>query len=168
MDDGTISNDTRLGPIGDLHFTLNEHEVNDDLMIIAGDNLFKFSLGELHNQFLEKNSSVMALCDLKEKEKLSKKYGVALIDESSKIINFEEKPVNPKSSLCATVCYILKKEDVRLLEELFNSQTIPDNIGDIITFLISKTTIYGFPFEESWIDIGSFEQLKEAEEFYKR
>jgi len=167
VDDGTISNDTRLGAIGDLRFTLDEQEIDDDLMLIAGDNLFQFSLSKLHGFFQEKKSSVMALCDLKEKEKLANKFGVAEIDANNRIINFEEKPARPKSTLCATVCYILKKEDVKLLGELFNSPQIPDNIGDTISFLISKTAVYGFPFAESWIDIGSPEQLKEAEEFYQ-
>ena len=95
INDGTKSNEDRLGAIGDIHFVIKHKRIKDDLLVIAGDNLFGFPLPELVHFFRQKNSSVVAFHDLKNPEKVKGKYGVGILD-GSRIIDFEEKPAKPK------------------------------------------------------------------------
>ncbi len=166
LNDGTMTNEDRLGAVGDLKFVVEKEGIDEDLMVVAGDNLFEFSMSKLHGLFREKKASVLALYDLKEKEKLANKYGVVLIDDDNKIVDFEEKPPEPKSSLTATAIYMISKEDLGLLREKFFNDTIPDNIGEMIRFLSSESRVYGLAFSEGWVDIGSKEEYEKANERY--
>jgi len=112
INDGTLRNEDRLGAVGDLAFVLNEEGIKNDVLMIAGDNLFGFSLGRFLGFFTEKKSSVIAFCDLKEKEKVANKFGVGVLDEDKRIVDFEEKPSEPRSTLATTCCYIFSKVDI--------------------------------------------------------
>ena len=165
LDDGTLNNDDRLGAVRDLYFVLQQEAINDDVLIIAGDNLFEFSLSDLIALSLKKKKSVIAFHNLKDKEKVKGKYGVGIL-EGTKIVRFEEKPQQPQSSLAATVCYLLLKQDLPLIERALKEGK-PDNPGDFVKYLIRYSQVHGFVFTESWFDVGSFESLREAEEVYK-
>lgn len=168
INDNTTSNQDRLGAVGDINFVIQEEKIDDDILVIAGDNLFDFSLVDFYNFYKEKNSCVVAVYDIKDKEKAASKLGVVQIDENSKIIDFEEKPQEPKTSLISTACYIFKKEDIDLLTKCLDESVALDNLGDFITWLITKKDIYGFVFKERWFDIGSHEQLQEVNGFYAK
>ncbi len=167
IDDGTLNNDDRLGAVGDLHFTINEKEIDEDILVIAGDNLFGFSLSEFV-QFFKKNEarSLVALHDLKDVEKVKKRYGVGVVD-GNKLINFEEKPAKPKSSLAATACYIFSKSDLAHVEKAIK-QGNADNPGDLVHWLVQHSEVHGFVFTEHWFDVGSLESLQAAEELYRQ
>lgn len=168
LNDGTSSNETRLGAIGDIHFAITHEKIEGDIMVIGGDNLFDYSLSALENFFRKKNSSVVALYDIKDKSKAAGKYGIVHTDQNNKIIDFQEKPSEPKTSLVSTACYILSKADLHELEECIRKNNKPDNLGDFIKYLSQKKHIYGCIFSEKWFDIGSHEQLKEADEFWQK
>lgn len=167
INDKTSSEENRLGAIGDIDFAIRQEKIDDDLFVIAGDNLFEFSLKHLYNFFTKKHASVIALYDIGEKNIASKKFGVVEIDSASRVIGFEEKPEYPKTSLISTACYILAKKDVRLLEQCIIEHKRPDNLGDFIKWLSTKEHVYGYVFFERWFDIGSNEQLQEAEEYWR-
>lgn len=154
VNDGTTSNEDRLGAIGDIHFVVQNKKIDDDLLVIAGDNLFEFSLLNLYHFFKQKKSSVVALYDVRQKEKASKKFGVVALDAHKKIIGFEEKPAHPKTSLVSTACYIFKRNDVAFLEQCITEHNQPDNLGEFIQWLSKKTAVYGYIFSEQWFDIG--------------
>jgi glucose-1-phosphate thymidylyltransferase len=164
VNDGTISNETRLGSVGDLNFVLKEHQINDDLLVIAGDNLFGFSLQKFVDYFKVKGKSVTAFCNFDDKSMIRGRFGVGILQES-KVINFEEKPLEPKSTLVATACYVFTKDDLGLVEKAVERGKA-DHPGDLIKFLVKFSEMHGFVFDEHWFDVGSFEQLKQAEEFY--
>ena len=86
-------------------------------MVIGGDNLFNFSLRKFINYFNKKKTTVVALYDIKDKSKAENLYGIAEIDKDDKIIDFEEKPKKPKTALVNTACYIIKKQDLPLIDE---------------------------------------------------
>lgn len=163
INDGTSSNEDRLGSIGDIYFTLQQEKITEDLLVIAGDNLFGFSLQKFINFFQEKNlTSVVAFRDLGSIEKVRKKYGVGILT-GSRVIDFEEKPMEPKSSLASTACYLFSKKDlpkIRMFKETSNA----DAPGNFIKYLAQNSEAHGFVFDDYWYDIGSFESLKEAEE----
>lgn len=164
IDDGTLSNDDRLGAVGDINFVLQEEEIDDDLLVIAGDNLFGFPLGKLAKQFRDSGRSVVAFHDLKDPEKVRKRFGVGLLN-GSKVLQFEEKPAQPKSTLAATACYIFHKKDLPLIEKSIERGKA-DNPGDLIRYLTKESEVHGYIFTEHWFDIGSVESLQEAEKVY--
>ena len=165
ISDGTRSNDERLGALRDLQLVLEKAHITDDILLIAGDNLFDFSLNAMAELFHEKKSSVVALYDLRDSAKVVKKYGVAVLDKTNRVVDFEEKPEKPKSTLAATCCYLLRKESVaQLANYMKNPQG--ENPGDFIRWLAKREAVYGFSFTEPWFDVGSFESLEAARRHY--
>ena|SRR3989344_5384993 len=165
VNDGTKSNEDRLGAVGDIHFVIEEEKIKDDLLVIAGDNLFGFSLLHFADFFRSKNASVVAFHDQKDREKVKGKYGVGIL-EGSKVVDFEEKPSQPKSSLASTACYFFKKSDLSHLHNLVKTGKT-DAPGNLIKYLADKSEVHGFIFDEHWFDVGSFESLEEAKKVYE-
>jgi len=164
INDMTTSNDDRLGAVGDMKYAIDETGVDDDLLVIAGDNLFEYRLSDFYKFFKEKNASVVAAKDMGSLEEVKEKFGVVTLDENQKIIDFQEKPSEPKSTLAATACYIFTKEDVQSISKYIEEDNAPDNAGDFIKWLANHKPVYGFVFSEKWFDIGSFENLGKARE----
>ena len=163
----TTTNENRLGAIGDINFVIKKENIDDDLLIVGGDNLFEFSLLNLYNFFNNKKSSVIALYDILNKNIAAKKLGVVSLDQTSKIIDFEEKPEIPKTSVISTACYMISKNHVNLFEKCMNEGNKPDNLGEFIGWLSKNQDIYGHVFTDKWFDIGSFEQLEKAKQEFK-
>ena len=166
INDNTKDEEDRLGAIGDIDFVVKQEKINDDILVVAGDNLFDFNLVYLHKFFNEKKVSVIALYDIQNKDLAAKKYGIVEISKSNRIINLEEKPENPKTTLVSTACYILSKEDIQELEKCIKQHQKPDNLGDFIKWLSRRKQIYGLVFQGKWFDIGNKEQLKEADKVW--
>lgn len=165
INDGTQSKDDRLGAVGDINFILKEEDINDDLLILGGDNLFEDDLSGLMNLFREKGSTIL-LNEVKDKE-AAKRFGIVSIDQNKKITRFVEKPMSPESTLAATLIYALKKDDLSLLGEAIKSG-FADRTGDFIAYLSKRRSVYGLNIKGKWFDIGSFESLNEANEHFKK
>jgi len=152
------SEDEKKGAVGAINYAIQEHNIEDDLLVLAGDNLFTFDLGDFVRNF--KGNAVVALYDIQDKE-AAKKFGVVSVQDG-KIVDFEEKPLEPKSTTVATLCYVLPKESLGHLEEF--AKTGKDNAGDFIAYLIKDTPLVVEPyvFKGHWFDIGSFEAYLEA------
>jgi glucose-1-phosphate thymidylyltransferase len=166
INDNTNSNEDRLGAVGDINFVIEKEKINEDLIVLAGDNLFNFGLNKMYNLFKEKKSSVIAVYDLLDPLKLANKFGTVLTDDDKKVVNFEEKPAKPKSSLCATVIYFITQKDLKILNKFITSKNRPDNIGEIIRFLVENSVVYAEPFKDGWIDIGGKEEYDLANRLY--
>lgn len=166
IDDGTISNEDRLGAVGDINFVLKEEDIQEDILVLAGDNLFGFSLQKFIDFFQrgKNKNSVLALHDLQDKEKIKGKLGAAVL-EKTKIIHFEEKPLQPKSTLAATACYLFARDDLPFVEKSLQLGKV-DNPGELIKYLVKESEVHGFVFTEPWLDVGTFESLKQAEQLY--
>ena len=163
LDDGTTSDGDKLGAVGDIGFAAKEEKIEDDVFVVAGDNLFEFDLRNLFEFFKEKKTSAIALYDVKDKAIVAGKYGVVEIDKDNKIVGFKEKPEKPKTSLISTACYIFAEGDIEELKKSLAEGEKHDNLGDFIKWLIEKKEITGQVFKERWFDIGSKDQLKEAD-----
>jgi len=166
INDGTKSNENRLGALGDVYYAINTKKINNDIIVVAGDNLFKFSLNEAVNLFKKKKSNVIALHDVKDTE-LAKKYGVVGV-ENNIVVNFEEKPIKPKSTLVSTGIYLFPKKTLPLIKKYISQGNNPDKTGSFIEWLYKRDTVYAYVTEKSWYDIGSIEQLKEADKHFKQ
>ena len=167
INDNTNTNDERLGAIGDLKFFIDKEKINKaDLLVIGRDNLFEFNIEDFLNY--SKDKTCVALYDIKNIEK-AKRFGVVQLNDKNKIINFEEKPKIPKSTLVSTACYKFKAEDITYyLNKYIKENNNKDNLGNFIKYLSMKKPVYGYIFKDKWFDIGTKESLKEAEEYYKK
>lgn len=163
-DDGTTSNEDRLGAIGDLHFA----GLDDDLLVIAGDNLFEYSLADYEAYWRERpGASCVAVLDVGDPE-LAKKYGIVDVDENDRVVGFIEKPEDPPTTLCATATYLYDREHVRLVSTYLEEGNPPDQPGNFIAWLHTRAPVYAYRFQGEWYDIGDREQLLEADNRMRR
>ena len=160
-DDGTASEDDRLGAIGDIAFV---DLGGDDLLVIAGDNLFDFSLRDLVGFWRAKGrASAVALYDVGDLG-LARKYGIVDLGEDDRIVGFLEKPEQPPSTLAATATYVFHRDHVALVPRYLEEGNSPDQPGRFVAWLQAREPVYGYRFDGEWLDIGDREQLREADE----
>jgi glucose-1-phosphate thymidylyltransferase len=147
------SEEERLGAVGALHHWIREKGISEDLMVFGSDNYFEFDVAKFISGF-DGRHVLVAIYDVLEKGN-ARQYGVVKI-EGNRIIELEEKPAFPKSSLIATACWILPAGVFPLISEFCQGER-KDNLGNLITYLIEKENVFAYPFKEKWIDIGSLE-----------
>lgn len=167
-DDGTTSNETRLGATGDIRYVLDRTSLrDDDLLVIAGDNLFGFSLAEYVAFWRGKgDGSAMAVHRLADPS-LASLYGVVELDADDRVVGMEEKPEHPRSDLVATAAYIFGRGHLELLVRYLDEGLPPDPPGRFLSWLCEREPVYGFRFGEEWLDIGDPEQLLAADNRYR-
>jgi glucose-1-phosphate thymidylyltransferase len=162
-DDGTTSNDDRLGAIGDMLFVIERAGLDDDLVVIAGDNLFAFALSDLVAFWQAKGvASAVAVRDVGSLE-LATQYGVVELDADGRVRSFVEKPADPASSLAATATYVFHREHARLIRTYLDGEHGSDQPGRFVGWLQRHEPVYGWVFDEAWFDIGNQAQLLEAD-----
>lgn len=165
-DDRTLTPEDRLGAIGDIQFVLEAAQIRNDLLVIAGDNLIGGSLAPFLSSAAARGTSV-GLKDLRSK-KLVSLYGVVETGDDGKILGFEEKPAEPKSTLIAVGLYYFPKSTIPLIRkylELGNSKDAP---GYYLQWLHKQTPVYGHVLEGEWYDIGDLESYRNADETVSR
>lgn len=166
ISDGTKSEEDRLGAVGDIIFAMDNLKIDDDLLILAGDNMFEFPINRLLNKFNERRSYVVGARDLKDIE-LAKRFGILAVDKDGRVTEFEEKPQEPKSTLAATFTYVFPKEKLSMIKTFISETGAKDRAGDYLAWLHKRERLDALIFDEPWFDIGSFDQLEEANRFYK-
>jgi glucose-1-phosphate thymidylyltransferase len=161
-DDGTATNETRLGAIGDVRFVRDETGWDDDLLVIAGDNLFDYSLADFVRFAAEKGASAVAVFDVGDRG-LATQYGVIDLDADDRVVGFVEKPAEPPTTLCATATYLYAREHAGLVDTYLGEGNPPDQPGHFIAWLHRREPVYGFRIPGGWYDIGDAAQLLEAD-----
>jgi glucose-1-phosphate thymidylyltransferase len=161
--DGTTSNDDRLGAVGDIHFV----GLDDDLLVVAGDNLFDYSLADYEAYWRATGGSCVAVLDVRDPE-LAKRYGIVDVDENDRITNFVEKPEYPPTTLCATATYLYTRGHARLVETYLEEGNPPDQPGHYVAWLHKREPVYAYRFPGEWFDIGDLGQLLEADNRMRR
>ena len=162
-DDGTASNEDRLGAIGDIAFV----GLDDDLLAIAGDNLFGYSLADYESYWRAKGGSCVAVHDVGDLE-LAKKYGIVDVDDDDRITNFVEKPERPPTTLCATATYLYRRDHAALVSTYLEEGNPPDQPGNFVAWLHKREPVYAYRFQGEWYDIGDQAQLLEADNRMRR
>lgn len=163
----THSEGEKLGSVGALGFLIRENKIDDELLVIGGDNIFDFGMLEFLNFFHIKEANIVALYDIKS-DTQAKLYGVVAIDGNGMIIDFQEKPELPKSTLVSTACYAFTRVGVKNIIRYLKEGNEPDKIGHFIEWLYKNDDVFGFVFEGFWFDIGSFESYDNANEFLSK
>lgn len=165
FNDGTLSDETKLGAIGDIDFVLRKTGMKDDLIVLAGDNLFELDLRHFVS-FGQKKGLTVAVHDVGDKE-LIKKYSEVELDTEGRIVYFQEKPSQPRTTLAAICLYFFPQEKLYLVEQYLYAKNNPDQPGLYIQWLHKREDVYAYVFTEKWYDIGDMAQYKQADEYYK-
>jgi len=167
VNDGTTSNETRLGAIADIQYVIDQEQIDDDLLVAAGDNIFQFDFKELERFYRTKNSDVIVAQELNDAERL-KQRGVVLFDENNKVISFEEKPAAPNSNFVCPALYIHKKETVHMYKKYVDAGNNPDAPGHFIKWLYPKISMYAFVMDKPAIDIGTKQVYEQVSLEFKK
>jgi len=139
---------------------IDSQKVDDDLLIIGGDNLFKSSLTEFA-QFAAKHGPTLGVYDIGNLEEM-KKYGNVSVGPDGKITEFVEKPPQPKTTLCAMCLYYYPRAVLPLIEQYVKEGNNPDQPGRLVAWLYTRQPVYAHQIHGQWLDIGSFETLEQA------
>lgn len=165
VDDGTRSNDTRLGAVCDIQFAIDALKLDDDMLVIAGDNLLDFSL----TKFVEYAKNKQTSCIMRYYEPTTarlNKSGVVSIDENDKILFMEEKPAEPKSNWCAPPFYFYTRGDARLVKKGIEAGCGIDAPGSFIAWLCTQTEVHAMEMPGKRYDIGNLESYESVKKEY--
>ncbi len=165
LDDGTSSNATRLGAVKDIDFAIDKLKLDDDLLVMAGDNLLDFSLEGFIRYAKEKNATCVMRYYEADEARLHK-TGVAEIDTDGRILSMEEKPANPKSHWCIPAFYYYTREDARLIKKGIASGCGIDAPGSFIAWLSTQTPVYTYEMPGKRYDIGTLESYEQVKATY--
>lgn len=161
LDDGTSSNETRLGAVKDIQFAIEQLQLDDDLLVMAGDNLLDFSLSGFI-QYARQKQATCVMRYYESDEARLHKTGVAEIDADDRILSMEEKPAQPKSHWCIPAFYCYTREDARLISKGIEEGCGTDAPGSFIAWLCTQTPVYAWEMPGARHDIGSLESYEEA------
>jgi glucose-1-phosphate thymidylyltransferase len=160
----TVEEDEKFGVVGAMAQLIDREEVDDDLLIVAGDNLISFGLSNFIDYFEEKQSPALVAYDVGSREK-AKSYGLVELD-GDEVVNFQEKPEDPASTLVSIACYVYPQETLPLFDEYLSNDNNPDEPGWFVQWLQAREDVYAFTFDTAWYDIGTPESYLEAVEGY--
>ncbi|MBQ6706112.1 MAG: nucleotidyltransferase family protein [Clostridia bacterium] len=166
VDDGTSSNETRLGAVKDIQFAIDKLKVDDDMLVIAGDNLLDFSLTRFIAYAKGKGTSCI-LRYYEADEKKLKKSGVVTVDERDRVIRMAEKPENPDSPWCCPPFYFYTAKDARLVEKGIQSGCGTDAPGSFIAWLCQQTAVHAMEMPGKRYDIGNLESYEQVKADYR-
>lgn len=165
LDDGSTSNEVRLGAVKDIQFAIDKLGIDEDVLVIAGDNLIDFSFKDFVDYAREKNASAVMVSQEKDIEEL-KKCGVMIPDENMKILSMEEKPKEPKSEWCVGPFYYYKREDLPLIAKGIAEGCGTDAPGSLVCYLCENTSVYGYVMPGKRYDIGDLESYEHVKKVY--
>ncbi len=157
-----MKEEEKFGCVKAIQYFIKQHKVDEDLLVIGGDNIFSFDPMGFVGMAEDKKAPIVAFFDIGDIEE-AKKFGVCALDEDSRIKEFQEKPEEPKSTLVSTCIYHFNKPSLRMFSRYLADKNNPDNPGFFISWLSQKTPVYGFVSKEKWYDIGSQETYKKAD-----
>lgn len=165
INDHSIGESDKLGAIGDMNLVLEQEDVDEDMIVVAGDNLFDRSLEEFGKLCVEKNAAVLGTYDVGDME-AAKKYSVIESDDSGKLTSFVEKPENPPTSKIGIALYFYPKHVLPMIKQYVAEGNNPDQPGRLVQWLYPQTDFYTWDVPGLWFDIGSKETLEEANKIY--
>ena len=166
IDDGTTTNETRLGAVRDLLLAIEQCQVDDDIMVLAADNILDFSLQGFADYFHEKGASVI-MCHHEPELKRLQRTGVIAVNEDMRVLEMQEKPEKPVSNWAVPPFYIYKKEDPPLIRDCMSHGCGFDAPGNLAHYLVDRTVIYAWQMPGSRFDIGSLDSYQEAQMKYR-
>ncbi|MDD5557068.1 MAG: nucleotidyltransferase family protein [bacterium] len=164
VDDGTASDDDKRGAIGDILFVIEREGIDDDLFIVAGDNLFDLDLRRIA-AFARERGPVIAAYDIGDRE-AARRYGIVAVDGDGRIVDFREKPQDPPSTLASLGMYLIPRGKVRLFGVYAAEGNNLDQPGNFVRWLYPREPVHAYVFSGVWYDIGDLEMYRKADALY--
>lgn len=162
IDDGTETNETRLGAVRDLLLAIEECGIDDDIMVLAADNILEFPLKGFIDFFKEKGTSVI-MCHKEPELRKLQRTGVIAVDDDMRVLEMQEKPEVPVSDLAVPPFYIYSRSDLPLIRECLEHGCGYDAPGNLAHYLAEASTLHAWPMPGGRLDIGSLDSLREAQ-----
>lgn len=156
----TTEEDEKFGVVGALAQLFDREDIADDTLVIAGDNLISFAISDFVDFFEQKGGSALAAYDVGSRER-AKSYGLVELD-GDRVVDFQEKPDDPNSTLVSIACYAFTAETIPLFEEYLASGNNPDEPGWFVQWLQDRDPVHAYTFDDAWFDIGTPESYLEA------
>jgi glucose-1-phosphate thymidylyltransferase len=163
FDDGTTTEETRLGAIGDLELAIRSEAIDEDLLVLAGDNLFSESFAAFADFGREKGSPALGVYDVGDLERVRGRYNAIEVDGDDRVVFFEEKPERPTSTLTGIALYFYPRSSLGLVSRYLGEGNNPDQPGRLVEWLHPRTPVYAWRVPGRWYDVGSRETLAEAD-----
>jgi glucose-1-phosphate thymidylyltransferase len=168
IDDGTRSDEDRLGAIGDIGFVIERERIEDDVVVVAGDNLFSEPLADFGRVARERAAPLLAIHDVGDLDLVRGRYNSIEVDAQGRITYFEEKPAEPRSTLSGIALYFYPRETLPLIGEYLGDGNNPDQPGRLVQWLYPRVDVYTWHVPGRWYDIGDRAQLEEADRVFSR
>ncbi|MGI6077915.1 MAG: nucleotidyltransferase family protein [Fastidiosipilaceae bacterium] len=154
IDDGTTSDDDKLGAIGDMQYVIDKLKIDDDFFVIAGDTLFTYKLKDAWEAFRETNDDMILACEMPEGEDLTR-FAIATVNDQGVITSLEEKPAEPKSNLAVFATYFYRRDTLPLIKTYLDEGNSPDAPGNFPAWLYTRKTVKLYQFTGNCVDIGT-------------
>jgi len=161
-DDGTSTNEDRLGAIGDIDFVIKSKSLDDDLIVVAGDNLFTGSLSDFA-PLARRRGILVGVYDVGDLDTI-RQYSSVTLDSDARIVSFEEKPQQPTGTLAAIALYHYPRRALPLIRRYLSEGNNPDQPGRLVQWLVPQEPCYAYPVSGQWLDIGSKESYDAAQD----
>jgi glucose-1-phosphate thymidylyltransferase len=165
VNDGSTDDTNKLGAIGDLHLVLSREKIDDDIIVVAGDNLFSVSLADFGRYCRDIKAPVLAVYDVGNLDEI-KKYNAITMQSDGRISFFEEKPKQPQSTVTGIALYYYPKSSLPLIQQYIAEGNNPDQPGRLVQWMYQRAPFYTWRVPGIWYDIGSKETLKEANRIF--
>jgi glucose-1-phosphate thymidylyltransferase len=167
VNDGTTSNDDRLGAIGDIGFVVDRLGLDEELVVVAGDNLFGGDISGLVAHGREVDAPVIAVHDVGDLSRMHE-YNQIEVDSEGRIVFFEEKPGQARTTLSGVALYYYPRHTLPLIRQYLDEGNNPDQPGRLVEWLYPRTAFYTWLLPGEWYDIGSAETLEEADRIFSQ
>ena len=167
INDKSTDDSNKLGAIGDMSLVIDEAKLNDDIIVVGGDNLFSESLQTFGGYCAQRQAPVTGVYDVGDLNEI-KKYNSIEIDENDRITYFEEKPAQPKSTLTGIALYYYPESVLALIKQYIAEGNNPDQPGRLVQWLYTRTPFYVWRIPGVWFDVGSKETLEEANRMFSQ
>lgn len=165
LNDGTTTNETRLGAIGDAQFAIDQLHIDDEIMLLVSDNYFTFSLKDFYNFYLERKADCILVTEFDDLEYLGKHFACVKVNDNRQITDMVEKPGGiPDTNIGAYASYIYTKDSVRMIKQYLDEGNNKDAPGNFPAWLYKRKPVYAYAFEGECYDIGTIEVYKKLNE----
>lgn len=165
VDDGTSTNETRLGAVNDLLLAINGYLMDDDILVAAADNILDFSFQGFVDFFHVKKASCI-MCHHEPSLKALQRTGVIAVDSDWKVLEMQEKPEKPVSHWAVPPFYLYARKDLPLIKTCIEHGCGFDAPGNLAHFLTDKTDVYAWQMPGHRFDIGSLDSYEEAKKIH--
>lgn len=167
LNDGTTDDTNKLGAVGDIRFAIDTCSIDDDILVMAGDNIFTFRLLDYYNYYEKIQKDMILVTKIQNKEDLKRMANVFL-DEKGKVTGMEEKPAEPKSEIAAFASYIYQKDTLPLIRKYLDEGNNPDAPGFFPSWLYRRKDVYAYEFQGECYDIGTPEAYREVNGIFEK